>query len=102
MEPRGRSTVDTLLKVIKASGTYANPDIGNFPDEATAERGLRMLYPLSRSVSHVKITRRSLDFAKAIQISKEMNFRGVYSIETGGPNPYEQQQKVLNLLLENL
>ena len=61
-----------------------------------------MLYPLARTVSHAKITRRGLDFAMAIQISREMNFRGVYSIETDGPDPYSEQQKVLDLLLENM
>ena len=101
LEPRGRSSVDTLVEVIKAAGIYANPDIGNFRDEETAERGLRMLYPLSRTVSHVKITRRGLNFAKEIQISKEMHFKGVYSIETVGSDP-DEMQKVLDALLENL
>jgi hypothetical protein len=103
MEPRGRSTVEVLVEVIKGSGIYANPDIGNFPDEETAEHGLRMLCPLSRTVSHVKFnTRRGLNFAKAIQISREMNFKGVYSLETGGPDPYAAMQKVLDELLQNL
>ncbi|HEY2013304.1 MAG TPA: hypothetical protein VGH38_07365, partial [Bryobacteraceae bacterium] len=103
IEPRNRSTVETLVEVIKASGTYANPDIGNFPDEETAERGLRMLYPLSRTVSHVKLSpTRGLDFAKAIQISKEMGFKGVYSLEAGGPDPHATVQKLLDELLKNL
>jgi Xylose isomerase-like TIM barrel len=102
LEPRGRSTVDTLAQVIHAAGIYANPDIGNFRDEETAERGLRLLYPLARTVGHVKISRRGLDFAKAIQISKEMNFLGVYSIETVTSDPYNEMQKVLDLLMENL
>ena len=103
MEPRGRSTVDTMVEVIEASGIAANPDIGNFRDEATAERGLRMLYPLARTVSHVKYNpNRGLDFAKAIQISKELNFQGVYSLETGGPDPYAAMQKVLDMLLQYL
>lgn len=102
LEPRGRSTVDTLVEVIRAAGIYANPDIGNFRDEASAERGLRMLYPLARTVGHVKISRRGLDFGKAIQISKEMNFQGVYSIETETSDPYNEMQKVLDLLMENL
>jgi sugar phosphate isomerase/epimerase len=102
LEPRGRSTVETLVQVIKSAGIYANPDIGNFRDEESAERGLRMLYPLARTVSHVKTGRRGLDFAKAIQISREMNFQGVYSIETGGPDPYNAMQKVLDLLIDSM
>ena len=58
---------------------------------------------LARTVSHVKLNpRRNLDFAKAIQISKEMHFQGIYSLETGGPDPYADQQRVLDALLQNL
>jgi len=99
LEPRGRSTVDVLVEVIKAAGINANPDIGNFPDEETAERGLRMLYPLAKTISHVKFNpRRNLDFAKAIQISKQMDFQGTYDLEAGEAT----MQDVLDKLLENL
>jgi hypothetical protein len=102
MENRGRTPPETLVKVMRASGTYANPDIGNFPDEATRERGLRLLYPLSITVSHVKRNPARFDFERAIRISKEMNFRGVYSLETGGPDPYAAAQLVLDELLKNI
>ena len=101
MENRGRTPPETLARVIQASGTYANPDIGNFPDEETRERGLRLLYPLSLTVSHVKMNAR-FDFAKAIRISKEMGFKGVYSLETGGADPYAAAQRVLDALLSNM
>lgn len=103
LEPRGRSTVDVLVDVIKQAGINANPDIGNFRSEEEAERGLRMLYPLAKTVSHVKHSpNRPLDFAKAIQISKEMDYQGVFSLETGGPDPYAAAQTVLDMVLENL
>jgi len=102
MENRGRTPPETLARVIQASGTYANPDIGNFPDEETRERGLRLLYPLSITVSHVKMNPARFDFAKAIRISKEMGFQGVYSLETGGPDPYAAAQTVLDALLSNM
>ena len=102
MEDRGPIPVDTLVKVIKDSGIYANPDIGNFPDEASTERGLRLMYPLALTVSHVKWNPKKFDFAKAIQISKDMGFKGVYSLETGGPEPYATVQTLLDRLLENL
>jgi sugar phosphate isomerase/epimerase len=102
MENRGRTPPETLARVIRASGTYANPDIGNFPDEETRERGLRLLYPLSITVSHVKMNPARFDFAKAIGISKEMGFQGVYSLETGGPDPYAAAQTVLDALLSNM
>src|SRR5215469_13698092 len=102
MEDRGPIPVDTLVKVIRESGIYANPDIGNFPDEASTERGLRLMYPLALTVSHVKWNPKKFDFAKAIQISKDMGFKGVYSLETGGPEPYATVQTLLDRLLENL
>lgn len=102
MENRGRSTPETLERVIRESGTYANPDIGNFPDEATRERGLRLLYPHSITVSHVKWNPARFDFANAIRISKEMNYKGVYSLETGGPDPHAAVQFLLGQLLKNM
>ena len=101
MENRGRATPEALVNLMKASGTFANPDIGNFPDEEVRERWLRLMYPLARTVSHVKINDR-FDFAKAIRLSKEMGFTGWYSIETDGPDPWGSVQKVIDALLENL
>jgi hypothetical protein len=102
MENRGRTPPERLVELMKASGTYANPDIGNFPDEETRERGLRLMYPLSRNVSHVKINPSRFDFARAIRISKEMGFKGVYSLETGGPDPHKAVQSLLDELLKNM
>ena len=102
IEERGPIPIDTLVKVIKDSGIHANPDIGNFKDEESTEKGLRLMYPLAKTVSHVKWNPGKFDFAKAIRISKEMGFQGVYSLETGGPEPYATVQKLLDRLLENL
>jgi len=102
LEPRGRSSVETLFKVIKESGIGANPDIGNFPNEQEMEKGLRLLYPYAKTVSHVKWSPERIDFAKAIQISKEMGFKGVYSLEGGGPEPYSGVQWLLDQLMKNL
>jgi len=100
VEPRGRSTVDVLVELITKSGCYANPDIGNLGDEEKTERGLRMLYPLAKTVSHVKLNPSRFDFPTAIRISKEMGFKGIYSLEAGGPTPYETVQNLLDQLLQ--
>jgi len=102
LEPRGKTPIDTLVKVIKEAGIYANPDIGNFGNEENTERGLRLMYPLAKTVSHVKWNPERFNFATAISISKEMGFKGVYSMETGGPEPYAMQQQLLDYLLTNL
>jgi hypothetical protein len=102
LEPRGKTPIDTLVKLIKGAGIYANPDIGNFGNEDNTERGLRLMYPLAKTVSHVKWNPERFNFATAIGISKEMGFKGVYSMETGGPEPYAMQQQLLDYLLANL
>jgi hypothetical protein len=102
LEPRGKTPLDTLVKLIKDSGIYANPDIGNFGTEENTERGLRLMYPLAKTVSHVKWNPERFNFATAIGISKEMGFKGVYSMETGGPEPYQMQQQLLDYLVMNL
>jgi hypothetical protein len=102
LEPRGKTPIDTLVKVIKEAGIYANPDIGNFGNEENTERGLRLMYPLAKTVSHVKWNPERFNFATAIRISKEMGFKGVYSMETGGPEPYAMQQQLLDYLVANL
>ena len=102
LEPRGKTPLDTLVKLIKGSGIYANPDIGNLGNEENTERGLTELYPLAKTVSHVKWNPEKFNFATAIGISKKMGFKGVYSMETGGPEPYAMQQQLLDYLVMNL
>jgi hypothetical protein len=103
MENRGQSKPEVLVELIKASGAFANPDIGNFPDEETRTRGLRLLYPLSHGNTHVKLAPDRFDFAKAVGISKEMGYSGVYSIEasrTLAPDPFQAVQIVLDELVK--
>jgi hypothetical protein len=91
MEERGRDIpIDTLVRVIKESGIYANPDMGNFGDEEATERGLRLMYPLAKTVSHVKYNPERFSLEIAVAISKEMGYRGAYSIEGDVPTilPY--------------
>ena len=79
MEERGPSIpIDTLVKVIQESGIHANPDMGNWKDEESMERGLRLMYPLALTVSHVKWIPDRFSFATAVGISKEMGFKGTY------------------------
>ena len=103
MEERGPSIpIDTLVKVIQESGTHANPDMGNWKNEESMERGLRLMYPLALTVSHVKWNPDRFSLATAVAISREMGFKGIYSLETGGPEPYAMQQTLLDKLMEYL
>lgn len=93
---------EVLEKILVASGAGALPDIGNFPDEETRERGLRLMYPLARSISHAKLASH-FDLAKYVQIAKEAGFEGVFSIEAGGHgDPYEAVQRILEALVAAL
>jgi len=96
---------EVLVEVIKASGIWANPDIGHFPDAASRAAGLRAMYPLSSGGSHCRYDPERYSQADAIKISKEVGYKGLFSIETGGGNgadPYAGVQAVLDQLLQNL
>jgi hypothetical protein len=91
LEPRGER-LDQLVELIKGSGAYSNPQIG------TVE-GLRLLYPLARTVQHINDSPRS-NLPTAIKLSKELDFKGWFSIETdGGPDSWAEIQNVINALL---
>jgi sugar phosphate isomerase/epimerase len=70
---------EQLAEVLKASGAAALPDFGNFPDDATRERGLRLLFPLAKSICHAKLGPWT---GQCIEIAETSGFRGVYSIES--------------------
>jgi sugar phosphate isomerase/epimerase len=93
---------EVLAKILQASGAGALPDIGNFPDEETRERGLRLLYPLAQTISHAKLAPH-FDLAKYVEIAKDAGFEGVFSIEAGGQgDPYEAVQQILEALVRML
>ncbi len=96
---------EVVVEVIKASGIHANPDTGNFPDEESRAAGLRAMYPLSSGGSHVHYDPARFNEANAIKISKDVGYKGLYSIEAStinGPDPYSRVQTVLDELLRDL
>ena len=79
-----------LVDVLKATGACANPDIGNFPDDASRAAGLRVMYPRSSGSSHAHCAPERCSEAAAIQISKEVGYKGLYWVEASrnnGPDP---------------
>jgi hypothetical protein len=109
----GTEHPEELVKLLKLAGPGrigALPDFGNFPDEPTRERGLKMLFPYAQIVCHAKGlefdadgVEKRYDFPKAIEIAKKAGFRGFYSIELGGAgDPYVGIQKTLDELLKYL
>ena len=108
MENRGGATAapwQAVVEVIKAAGVYANPDIGNFPDDAARAAGLRAMYPLSSGSSHCHYAPERYSEADAIRISKEVGYKGLYSIEASaanGPDPYAAVETILEELLKDI
>lgn len=101
--PNATAGWEVLVEVIKKWGVYANPDIGNFPDNAARAAGLRAMYPLTSGNSHARYAPEVYSEQEAINISKEVGYKGLYSIETGrnnGPDPYAAVQAVRDALLK--
>jgi hypothetical protein len=105
IENRGERDPSILARMMRESGARANPDIGNFPDEPTRERGMKELLPLTSNNCHVKMRPGSYDMTKYIQMTKDFGFKGTYSIESGrnlNPDPLMAVQIVLDQLLVDL
>jgi hypothetical protein len=106
LPPRPRSpSWEVVVEVIKGSGIWANPDVGHFPDEESRAAGLRAMYPLSSGGSHCHYDPERYNEANAIKISKEVGYKGLYSVETAainGPDPYAAVQSILDELLRDL
>jgi len=99
-----------LFEMVGADNFGALPDFANFPDNATAERGLRLLFPHAHVICHAKGLEfdaqgreTKFDFPKCVEISKQAGFKGVYSIEyEGSGDPYVGVQRVLDELVKYL
>ncbi len=109
----GSEHPEELVKLFEGVGRGfkgALPDFGNFPDEATRRRGLKLLFPYARVLCHAKGlefdaqgNETRFNFARCMEIAKQAGFKGVYSIEFEGPgDPYVGVQKTLEELLRFL
>jgi sugar phosphate isomerase/epimerase len=95
----------TLVEVIKAAGVHANCDLGNFTDQESQLAGIRAMFPLTDGNCHVKLNPARYDLPKALALTKELGYKGLYSIEAGatmGPDPYENTKKILDVILANI
>jgi len=108
----GSEHPEELAELFKGVGKNcgALPDFGNFPDEATRQKGLKLLFPFARTVCHAKGLKfddkgneTAFDFAQCVKTSKTAGFKGVYSIEYEGEgDPYQGVQHVVDELLRYL
>jgi len=104
--PPGPPAYILLVEIIKGSGTYANCDIGNFPDQETQHAGMRAMFPLTDGNCHVKLNPARYDLPAALALTKELGYKGLYSIESGGSaagtDPHENVQRIYDLLIANI
>lgn len=98
LEHRGSSGGD-LVEVIKAAGAFANPDIGNFPDEATRHREIPRMFPLATGSCHVKYAPERWSLPDAMRAVKATGFNGIYALEGSGQDPYATTQRMIDALL---
>ena len=101
MENRGGGTPEQLADAARKAGTHIMPDLGNFPDEETRTRGMRLFMPLALNQCHVKMNAK-FDFGRSIRLATELGFKGVFSIEGGGPDPNVGIPKFIDALIENM
>jgi xylose isomerase-like TIM barrel protein len=104
--PPGPAAYILLVEIIKGSGTYANCDIGNFPDQETQHAGMRAMFPLTDGNCHVKLNPARYDLPSALALTRELGYQGLYSIESGGSStgtdPHENVQRIYDVLLANI
>jgi sugar phosphate isomerase/epimerase len=102
--PARPHTWEVEAEVIKAAGVWANPDVSSFPDNQAREAGLRTLYAMTAGSSHFKNMPDLFDSARVVQISKEVGYKGLYSIEAEplSADPYPFVQTIVGVLLKAL
>ena len=94
-----------LVDIIKGSGTWANCDLGNFPDQDTQHGGIRAMLPLTDGNCHVKLNPARYDLATALKLTVELGYKGLYSIEAPGGSqgdPHEAVQRIYDVLVANI
>jgi hypothetical protein len=93
---------EVLVHILETAGVGSLPDFENFPDEATRNRGLELLFPIAGNVAHAKV-RQGRNFARCMQIARDAGFQGIFSIEAEyGGDRYEKVQNSVDALMANL
>ena len=103
--PSGPPAYLLLVEIIKGSGTWANCDLGNFPDQDTQHGGIRAMLPLTDGNCHVKLNPARYDLPAALKLTVELGYKGLYSIEAPGGgqgDPHEAVQRIYDVLVANI
>ena len=74
----GRTPLDTLMKLIKGAGIYANPDIGNFGDRRKNRTRIAPDVPACKDGQPCQMESGKFNFATAIAIRKRWALMGYF------------------------
>jgi hypothetical protein len=94
-----------LTEVLRGGEAYTNPDVGGFGgDEAHVHAGMRAMFPYTDGNCHMKMLNPpTYDLARAVQLTKELGYKGIYSIENELPgDPYKNVRDVYDVLMATL
>ena len=94
-----------LTDVLRGGGAYTNPDVGGFGgNEAHVKAGMRAMFPFTDGNCHMKILDPpTYDLADIVRLTKELGYKGLYSIENELPgDPYQNVQNVYDVLMTTL
>jgi hypothetical protein len=64
---------------------------------------MRAMFPLTVGNAHVKLNPARYDLPVALALTKELGYKGLYSVEAGGGgDPYDNVQKIYDVLIANI
>ncbi len=108
----GSEHPEELVRILQTVGGQvgALPDFGNFPDQPTRERGLKLLFPFARTICHTRDTEGDgsgglihFDLGQCVRISKEAGYKGIYSVEAeANGDVYANVQHVYDELMQHI
>ena len=90
-----------LTEILKGGGAYGCCDFLNFPNQEEQLQGMRAMLAITSGLAH---TGNRYDLQKAMALTREMGFTGLYSIKASGQqgDPIENTQKIIDGVLESL
>jgi len=99
-----------VIRGVEGTSIGALPDFGGFANEAARVAGLRLLFPHAPTLCHAEGivfdavgNETAFNFQGCVNLSKQLRFRGVYSVDyKGAGDPYQGVQNVINELIRDL
>jgi hypothetical protein len=90
-----------LAEILKAGGGFGCCDFLNFPNQEQQLEGMRAMLAITSGLAH---TGDRYDLVKAMALTREVGFKGIYSLKAMGQqgDPLENTQRILDGVLANM